>query len=520
MESIFEDELGKSLFIYLDDILLPIETLEEHFQVLEKVLSKLREYNLRLKPKKCAFLKTETAFLGHVTGEDGFKTDAEKVEKIRAFPVPKNPTDMRFFLGLCNYYRQFVKNFTLKSKPLRDVMVDGKWHWAGKEQHVFDDTKDCMSSTPVLAQPDTEAVISGEKPFILYTDASKDGVGAVLQQRIYAITDLDALASISALDKFKYFLLATHVTARTDHQPLVSLFKRRDLSGRAHRWALEIQEWNQLKIEYIPGTKNVVADALSRNVEPERADNTLDTQIKAVVMNVSSDGWTLNELNDDEWLKQVFARPEAVWADALREKDMVLEGNRLSRLLHNGRKVFVVPQSRTRAVFDQFHSGTFGGHSDFHKTIRMMEKYVYWPKTGRDVRRWVRKCFTCAHINRQRKTVPPLKRILSQHPYELVGIDVSSLGQTSSDHQYVVTVIDHHLMFCAAYPVADKTAKAIAKVFWENWCLRECRMPESLLSDRGGEFLNEITEEIRALTGIDQKFTVGHNPRDNGVYDV
>ncbi|KAH7719799.1 gagpol and env protein precursor [Aphelenchoides avenae] len=197
--------------------------------------------------------------------------------------------------------------------------------------------------------------------------------------------------------------------------------------------------------------------------------------------------------------------------------DLVLEDNRLSKVLTNGRKVLVVPQSQTRTVFDQFHSGTFGGHGSFHKTVRMMSKYVYWPEMARDVRKWVKKCFKCAHINRQRKTVPPLKPILSRHPYELVGIDVFSLGLTSSGYHYVVTVIDHHSKFCAAYPVADKTAKTIAQVFWENWCLREGRMPTCLLSDRGGEFLNEITDEIRALTGMDQKFTVGHNPRENGI---
>ncbi|KAH7710724.1 gagpol and env protein precursor [Aphelenchoides avenae] len=536
METIFDEELGKSVFIYLDDILIATETLEEHLQVVEKVLSKLREYNLRLKPKKCAFLKTETAFLGHVISSEGLKTDAEKIEKILAFPVPKNMTDVRSFLGLGNYYRQFVKNFTLLSKPIRDVLACSQFHWTEKAQNAFDELKRRMSSTPVLAQPDIEAAISGDKPFILYTDASKDGVGAVLHQvgsdgkehpiafaskscskaeRNYAITDLEALALIYALDKFKYFLLGTHVIARTDHQPLVSLFKRRDLSGRAHRWALEIQEWNNLKIEYIPGNRNVVADALSRNVEVSAEDNTVETGIKSVVMNIQCDETWLAKLKEDGWLKDIFQKPEEEWSSVLKEQDMLVRDGMLYKSV-SGRQVLVVPQSEAKAVFERFHNGVFGGHAGWFKTTGMMEKYVYWPRLRRDVKAWVQKCFTCARHKKQRTAVPPLKPIVSTRPYELVGIDVFSISQTSSGVQHVVTVIDHHSKFCAAYAVADKSAETIARAFWENWCLREGRMCSTLLSDRGGEFLNEIMQEIQRLTGVEQKFTVGHNPRENG----
>ncbi|KAH7706854.1 gagpol and env protein precursor [Aphelenchoides avenae] len=537
MEKIFEEDLGKTVFIYLDDILIATDTLEEHLQVVEKVLAKLREYNLRLKPKKCAFLKTETAFLGHVISAEGLKVDAEKIEKLLAYPVPENMTDVRSFLGFANYYRQFVKNFTLLSKPIRDVLACSQFHWTEKEQSAFDELKKRMSCTPVLAQPDVEAAISGEKPFILYTDASKDGVGAVLHQvgpdgkehpiafaskscskaeRNYAITDLEALALIFALNKFKYFLLGTHVIARTDHQPLVSLFKRRDLSGRAHRWALEIQEWNNLKIEYISGKKNVVADALSRNVEVSNDDNTLTTQFKSVVMSIQFDKSWLAQLKEEDWLKETFQKPENECNSALKEQDMFVKDGMLYKSA-NGRRILVVPQDETKTVFDRFHNGVFGGHAGWYKTFQMMQKYVFWPRMRNDVRKWVKKCFTCARHKKQRNSVPPLKPVVSTHPYELVGIDVFSISQTSSGVQHVVTVIDHHSKFCAAYAVADKTAETIAKVFWENWCLREGRMCTTLLSDKGGEFLNEIMQEIQKLTGVEQKFTVGHNPRENGV---
>ncbi|KAH7711359.1 gagpol and env protein precursor [Aphelenchoides avenae] len=433
IEKIFEEDLGKTVFIYLDDILIATDTLEEHLQVVEKVLAKLREYNLRLKPKKCAFLKTETAFLGHVISAEGLKVDAEKIEKLLAYPVPQSMTDVRSFLGFANYYRQFVRNFTLLSKPIRDVLAGSQFQWTDKEQRAFEELKKRMSCTPVLAQPDVEAAISGVKPFILYTDASKDGVGAVLHQvgpdgkehpiafaskscskaeRNYAITDLEALALIFALEKFKYFLLGTHVIARTDHQPLVSLFKRRDLSGRAHRWALEIQEWNNLKIEYIPGRKNVVADALSRNVEVSTKDNTLTTQIKSVIMSIQCDKDWLEKLKEEDWLKEAFQKPDGECTVALKDQDMFLEDGMLYKSVA-GRRVLVVPTKETKTVFDRFHNGVFGGHAGWLKTFTMMQKYVCWPCMQNHVRKWV-KCFVCARHKKQRKAVPPLKPIVSK----------------------------------------------------------------------------------------------------------
>ncbi|KAH7724764.1 gagpol and env protein precursor [Aphelenchoides avenae] len=222
------------------------------------------------------------------------------------------------------------------------------------------------------------------------------------------------------------------------------------------------------------------------------------------------------EVKGEDWLKEIFEKPESEWQKLLKEKDLLLVDGILYKLLPDGRKVTVVPSSQTRATLDQFHSGTLGGHAGWAKTVKMMTKYVYWPRMRNQIKHWVRKCFKCAQVNRQRKAVPPRKPIVSKRPYELVGIDVLSLGQTSAGNQYVVTVIDHHTKFCSAYPVAEKSTPVVAKAFWENWCLREGRLAMALLSDRGGEFLNEITDEVRKLSVMEQKFTVGHNPRENG----
>ncbi|KAH7704917.1 gagpol and env protein precursor, partial [Aphelenchoides avenae] len=540
MEKLFAEDLGKTVYVYLDDILIATDSLEEHFEVLERVLQKLREYNLRLKPSKCAFLTTETEFLGHVISVEGLKTDQAKIEKILSFPVPTSPTDVRSFLGICNYYRKFVPNFSQKSKPLRDVTKADGWQWTEREQNSFDEMKQTMTSPPVLIQPDIESAMNGTRPFLLYTDASKDGVGAVLSQlgsdgkehpiafaskctssaeRNYAISDLEALALVYALRKFKYFVANAHIIVRTDHQPLVYLFKQSNLSNRLLRWADEIQPYcndDKLKIEYIKGEKNRVADSLSRHCVPDGRDATLRTRATADILSVSVPEDWLSHLRTEEWLQSVFVDDAEAQLAALGKLGLVLEPNRLLKAMPNGRLVPVVPADHARSVYDQYHSGLFGGHSGWYKTIQFMEKYVYWPKMRQDIRKWAKECFTCAHLNKKRIAVPPLKPIIARKTYETVGIDVFSLSQTTSGNEHVVTVIDLHSKFCRAYPVPDKTAATIAKCLWEKWCLEECRKPSSVLSDRGGEFVNEIIAEIARVSGMDQKLTVGHNPRENG----
>ncbi|KAH7680133.1 gagpol and env protein precursor, partial [Aphelenchoides avenae] len=241
METLFAEYLSKTVYIYLDDILIASDSLEEHFEVLERVFQKLREYNLRLKPSKCAFLTTETEFLVHVISSEGLKTDQAKIAKILDFPVPQSPTDVRSFLGICNYYRKFVRNFSQKSKPLRDVTRTDGWQWTDREQNSFDEMKQVMTSPPVLIQPNIESAMNGSRPFLLYTDASQlgsDGKEHPIAfaskctssaESKYAISDLKALALVYALRKFKYFVANSHIVVRTDHQPLVYLFKQANL---------------------------------------------------------------------------------------------------------------------------------------------------------------------------------------------------------------------------------------------------------------------------------------------------
>jgi predicted aspartyl protease len=180
MNDIFQPHLDQFVLVYLDDILVYSRTAAEHEAHVAQVLNLLREHKLRAKRSKCEFGCSKVEFLGHVVSAQGIATDPKKVEAVRSWPVPKTPTELRSFLGLANFYRRFVKGFSTIAAPLTQhtsLQPGETLPWGADEQRAFEALKEALSSTPVLCAPEP----SGE--YILRTDASATGIGAVLTQK-------------------------------------------------------------------------------------------------------------------------------------------------------------------------------------------------------------------------------------------------------------------------------------------------------------------------------------------------
>ena len=179
MEIVLDDMLWKECFVYIDDVLVCSKTLEEHLAHLDGVFSRLRKANLRLKPK-CMFLCPKVQYLGHVISLEGVAPDPEKVEKVKNYPVPTNPTEVRQFLGLASYYRRFMKDFARIAKPLYSLTCkDVKFEWSRACRDAFEALKSLLVTAPVLAYPRFEEGVE----FVVETDASTSGLGAVFSQK-------------------------------------------------------------------------------------------------------------------------------------------------------------------------------------------------------------------------------------------------------------------------------------------------------------------------------------------------
>ncbi len=177
MNKILRPYIGKFVEVYLDDVIIHSRSKEEHIKHVRAVLQKIREANLKLKPSKYKWFKQELTFVGHVIGINGIRPDPRNIEKIKNAQVPSNTTQLRGFLGLAQYYKQYVKDYADVAGSLYDMLKnDAPEYWEQDQQVAFDNLKEKLTSEPIKAHPNFD------KAFKLYTDVSDTGLGAVLAQ--------------------------------------------------------------------------------------------------------------------------------------------------------------------------------------------------------------------------------------------------------------------------------------------------------------------------------------------------
>ena len=299
MENCLGDLNLRWCVVYLDDIIVYGKTPEELLEGLGNVFENLRKAGLKLKPSKCNFFKEKINFLGHTVCKEGISTCPEKVQAIQDWPIPKTIHDVRSFLGFVGYYRKFIQGFSSIAKQLNSLFEGFEntkqankkqtiiW---GSEQEAFDALKRACVSAPILGYP-----IIG-KPFILHTDASLDGLGAVLYQkdkegkirviayasrslskseRNYATHRLEFLALKWAItEKFKDYLYGGTFEVFTDNNPLTYILTSAKLDATTQRWIADLASF-QFTINYRSGKSNIDADALSRIKWPESCNEIL-----------------------------------------------------------------------------------------------------------------------------------------------------------------------------------------------------------------------------------------------------
>ena len=295
MDAVLAGLKWQCVLVFIDDILVYSTSFEQHLVDIVKVFHRLRKANLTMKPSKCHFCRPKLQYLGHEISTNGIKPDPSKVQALNAFEftekdktgLPKKTVikKLQSFLGLAQYYRRFIKNYASIAKPLTELTRDSvKWAWTAKTQHAFEKIKEKLCSAPILSYPDFN------QPFILQTDAAKDGLGAVLCQRspstatspareaviayasrsltdaeakwIGGVKEWEALAIVWACELFKHYLIGRKFVVQTDHSNLQWLLQQKN--GRLERWAMRLLEFDFL-LQYRPGNSNANADALSRH---------------------------------------------------------------------------------------------------------------------------------------------------------------------------------------------------------------------------------------------------------------
>ena len=284
MELVMKGLQWKTLLVYLDDLIIFSKTFDEHLSRLDEVLHRLSRAGLKLKPSKCALFQYEVLYLGHIVTPDGVKPNPDKVRAVTEWPTPTNIGDVRSFLGLCSYYRKFIRGFATISRPLNRLLESGvQFDWNTECELAFSELKSALTCDKVMAYPCNTGT------FILDTDASAFGIGATLSQiqvnpangrteerpiayasrtltktqRRYCVTRRELLAVVTFVHHFRHYLLGQKFTIRTDHSSLRWLVSFREPMGQMARWLEMLSQFN-FRMEYRAGKNHSNADALSR----------------------------------------------------------------------------------------------------------------------------------------------------------------------------------------------------------------------------------------------------------------
>ena len=270
----------KNIDHYIDDCLIYTDTWEEHLQVLEDFLSRVRAAGLTIKPSKSAVGCEKIDFLGHEVGDQVITLQEENVEKIVRAERPKTKKQVKSFLGLTGYYRNFIPNYTAIAVPLIDLTrkkAPNQVEWSEPQEKAFQELKRRLIAKPILRLPDVK------EPFVLRTDASNEAIGAVLLQeheegifpvgyasrrllpreQNYSVMEKECLAIVWAVHRFQIYLYGRQFTLQTDHQPLTYMSQKKFVNDRIMRWAMALQAY-RIRVEAIKGSHNIGADYLSR----------------------------------------------------------------------------------------------------------------------------------------------------------------------------------------------------------------------------------------------------------------
>ncbi|GBG72943.1 hypothetical protein CBR_g12664 [Chara braunii] len=450
MNQIFHDYLDKFVIVYLDDILISSKAVEEHVAHLDKVLSLSRQHKFKINGEKCEFGRTRVLYLGHEISAEGLKPDDAKVASICDWPRPQSVIEMRSFLGMTGDYRTFVKNYSIVAAPLTDLTrLDTPWEWTDECEAAFRHLKHALTHYEVLKLPDSD------KPFIVTTDASQYGIGAVLAQQegpklrpveymskkmssqkfAKSTYEKELYAVYKALTHWRHYLLGRFFILRTDHQTLIWMRTQPILSDALKRW-IEVIEQYDFDPHYLKGEYNKVVDALSRRPD---FSGVLITEFD-LTSNVTQS--LVEAYRQDQFMSEIIRRLQANDKKTSAEFELV---NGLLFLEKAGNKRLCVPNSESlRSSFlGECHDAT--DHFGYKKTTTNLLQRFWWPTMMRDAQLYVETCQVCQRD--KPRTQAPLGLLkplpIPERPGESLSMDfMDTLITCKSGMQHIFVIVD------------------------------------------------------------------------------
>ncbi|XP_077548537.1 uncharacterized protein LOC144161810 [Haemaphysalis longicornis] len=511
------------------------------------VLERMQNAGLTVNPRKVQLAASRIELLGFVVDQGSVRPNEEKLKAILQLPKPENVKSLQRFLGMVGFYRHFIPNCADLARPLHQLLRKGaKWSWTASEEQAFQALSTAIADTTSLRLPDLN------RPFVVQTDASEYGIGAVLLQehsgelyplafasrtlsaaeQNYSVTEKECLAIVFALKKFNMYLDGADFTIQTDHQALSWLSRLQNPAGRLARWALNLQKYHY-KVEYKKGTSNKAADALSR--APLPAPQQPEPQVFAVT--TPAEAWgtlvsrqkMLEAQQADEQCKRIRESITAAENDdttAARAPDydcyVQSQDGLLLRYIPSADtdsgeypfRVFV-PKRLRRSFLEYYHDTTLAGHSDGQKTYEKLCRVVTWPCMRKEVMKYARTCPVCQSV-KPRGGKPPglMKSVESRFPWQIAACDVMGpYPRSVKGNRYLLVVTDHFSKWVELYALR----KLDSKLIWDKLLDTFTRFgfPEQLITDNATYFTSKNFVDTCSVLGVVHKKTTPYHPQAN-----
>ncbi|MGL5772511.1 MAG: reverse transcriptase domain-containing protein, partial [Bacteroidales bacterium] len=466
MDIVLKDYNWKCCIPYLDDIIIYSPTIEKHQEDIKNILIALDKAGIKLNRNKCKLFRKEVKILGSIVSKGLVKPDPEKTMAIRQARKPADIRELRGFLGLINYCREFIPNLATEASSIynllkgEDKRSKRKIEWTKDLTENFNKVRNLISDQTARSQPNIK------KPFILTTDASDTGIGAILTQKDddghekmiyaysklldspqknYSVTDKELLAVVKSIEHFRRFLVGKRFILRTDHKALEYMSTCKNPTARLLRWALKLQEYD-FEIQYIRGPTNK-ADYLSR----------LITRVKLNVGNVQ----------------------------LAKEKQKLEE---LHMLL---------------------------GHGSTNNMIYFWGNRYKWPNFYKEVETLVKECEVCAKAG-DKIDQPKLKSIETNAPNQIWQLDlIGRILDVKGKGLFIFTAQDLHTKWVEAMILRDKSGKSIMEAINKTIITKHGK-PETIYTDNGKEFVNKELTKFCLEKKIEQKVSAAYYHKSVG----